>query len=253
MQAPLNRRQGLWLGLGLGLSSAGAALAGPVWTQDAGTLEGVRRGSYRSRDRDLGALVATPTVTDGPMSGAALVLLHGAGGIRRDFGNFYGNARRLAAQGYTVVMPDYFGDIDGGRGSNDPERWADAVRDAALWTATLRGVDPARVGAMGYSRGGYLAGEVAVREAGIRAVVGVCSAGNVAARRMVRKPPVLLIYAADDPVVPAVRTRRWANVLERAGITVETHVIDVRRHGFFEGEWADIFERSDDFLRRSMT
>ena len=244
----LNRRQGL----GLGLAVAGAAVAGAGRAQDAAALQGVRRGTYRSGGRDLAALVAQPTVTDGPMNGAALVLLHGGGGIRRDFGNYDGNARRLAAQGYMVVMPDYFGDADGGRAIGDRDRTTAAVRDAVAWTAGLRGVDPARIGAMGYSRGGYLAGEIAVQHEGIRAVVGVCSAGNVDARRMTRRPPVLLIYAADDPVVPAVRTRRWANELERADVPVETHVFDVRRHGFFEAEWTDIFDRADAFLRRSM-
>ncbi|WP_333592399.1 dienelactone hydrolase family protein [Brevundimonas sp.] len=244
----LNRRQGL----GLGLAWAGAALAGQARGQEAAMLQGVRRGVYRSHDRDLTVLVAQPTVSDGPMNGAALVLLHGAGGIRRDFGNFYGNARRLAALGYMVVMPDYFGDADGGRASEDPGRWAGAVKDAALWTAGLRGVDPARVGAMGYSRGGYLAAEVGVQEPGIAAVVGVCSAGNIDARDMKRRPPVLLIHAAGDPVVRPVRTRRWARELERAGVLVETHVIDVRRHGFFETEWADIFDRADAFFRRTL-
>lgn len=250
--APLNRRQGLGLGLGLGLAWNGSASAGLAWVQDAGTLQGVRRGAYRSGGRDLTALVAQPTVSDGPMNGAALLLLHGAGGIRRDFGNFYGNARRLAALGYMVVMPDYFGDADGGRGSDDPGRWTEAVKDAVSWTAGLRGVDPARVGAMGYSRGGYLAGEVAVRGPGVAAVVGVCSAGNVDARDMTHRPPVLLIYAAGDPVVRPVRTRRWARELEQAGVPVETHVVDVRRHGFFEAEWTDIFDRADAFLRRTL-
>lgn len=246
--AVLSRRQGL----GLALAWAGSAVAGAALAQEQAVLQGVRRGVYTSGGRELTALVAAPTVTDGPMSGAALMLLHGGGGLRRDFGNFYGNARRLAAQGYMVVMPDYFGDAEGGRGIAEPRRMRQALVDATAWTAALRGVDPARVGAMGYSRGGYLAGEVAVREPGIRAVVGVCSAGNVDARDMTRKPPVFLIYAAGDPVVRAVRTRRWANELERAQVPVETHVIDVRRHGFFEAEWTDIFARADAFLRRSM-
>lgn len=247
-QASLNRRQGL----GLGLAAAGMTITGAAASQDTGVLQGVRRGSYTSRGRELTALVAAPTVTDGPMSGAALLLLHGGGGLRRDFGNFYRNARRLATLGYTVVMPDYFGDADGGRGQAEPRLMRQALRDATAWTASLRGVDSARVGAMGYSRGGYLAGEVAVRDEGVRAVVGVCSAGNVHARDMTRRPPVLLIYAAGDPVVRPVRTRRWASQLERAGVPVETHVMDVRRHGFFEAEWTDIFDRADAFFRRAM-
>ena len=70
--------------------------------------------------------------------------------------------------------------------------WAEAVQDAAAWAKGLPGPASERLVAMGYSRGGYLAGEVAVQTSEIEAVVGVASAGNVTPRHIVRRPPVLL-------------------------------------------------------------
>lgn len=106
---------------------------------------------------------------------------------------------------------------------------------------------------MGYSRGGYLAAETAVQATEIEAVVGVASAGNVLPRDIVRRPPVLLIHAQNDPVIPLARTQRWARILREKGVAVETRELPVSRHGFTAEEWRGIFDSADAFFRGSRT
>ncbi|WP_433951167.1 dienelactone hydrolase family protein [Brevundimonas bullata] len=186
------------------------------------------------------------------MSGATVLLLHGAGGLAADLPVFLEHGLRLAERGYRIVMPDYFSGARDAAQSDDLSWWPQAVVDATDWTLALPGVDVSRLGAMGYSRGGYLAAEVAVQQTPIRAVVGVASAGNVKPREIVRRPSVMLIHAAGDPVIPPHRTKRWARILSEQGVPVETVVLNVRRHHFRPGEWTDIFERADGFFRRTL-
>ena len=232
----------------LGLMAAGAAGWPGVATAQA-VLEGAGQATYRTRRRDRPVIVL-PEAAEGPMRGTTLLLLHGAGGFRADFPTFYSHGRRLAALGYRVVIPDYFSGAADAAQRDDTRWWAEAVEDAANWSLTLPGADPNRLVAMGYSRGGYLAGEVAVRTTEIRAVVGVASAGNVSERNIVRRPPVMLIHAARDPVIPPARTRRWARILQEKGVAVEIIELDLSRHGFTQEEWRGIFESADAFFRR---
>lgn len=109
-------------------------------------------------------------------------------------------------------------------------------------------MDPDRLGALGYSRGGYLAAEVAVQSTAIRAVVGVASAGNVAPREIIRRPQVLLIHADRDPVIPPARTRRWAGILREAGVQVATITMRSSQHAFDEPTWGYIFARATEFF-----
>jgi dipeptidyl aminopeptidase/acylaminoacyl peptidase len=237
----MDRRQ--LLGLAAGLPLIAAAPTDP---------SDVRMAQFQSRGRDRPILVMEPTTRGGPMSGAAVMLLHGSGGLRSSFIAFHPEAVRYAAMGYLVTMPNYFSDARDAQQSDDTDWWARAVADAAAWTASQAGVQPGRLGALGYSRGGYLAAEVAVRETDIAAVVGVASAGNVPARQIVRKPPVLLIHADGDPVIPPRRTRQWAQTLRGAGVPVETIELDSNRHEFDAAQWTGIFDTADGFFRRTL-
>ena len=233
--------------LGL-MATAGVAAAGPALSQAAVRA---RRGTYRTRGIERPVVVLPEATHDGPMSGTTLLLLHGAGGFRSDSATFYANGLRLADLGYRVVMPDYFSGAPDAAQTDNVRWWAEAVEDAAAWAKGLPGPASERLVAMGYSRGGYLAGEVAVRTSEIEAVVGVASAGNVTPRDIVRRPPVLLIHAAHDPVIPPNRTRRWARILREKGVAVDMIELPLSRHGFNPEEWRGIFDSADAFFRRT--
>lgn len=241
--ARINRRQSL-VGLAVG------AMCGPVQAQDEGQI---LRGTFPTRSRQNPVIVVTGPAGAGPMSGTTLLLLHGSGGLQSALPVFLENGRRLAALGYRVVMPVYFSEGWDAAETDDPAWWAQAVEDAATWAMALPGADPNRLVAMGYSRGGYLAAEVAVRTTDIAAVVGVASAGHVRTQDIVRRPPVLLIHARRDPVVPAARTRRWANILREAGVPVEVKALDLSRHAFEDTEWREMFDQADAFFRRALS
>lgn len=240
MDLILNRRHclaGAAVGLGLG-PSAPAAFAGAVET---------RRTVFQSRGRDHVVFVMEPAGA-GDLTGAAILLLHGSGGLAGSLRDFHREAAAWTLLGCTVVIPDYFSGAPDAAQTDDTEWWAEAVRDAAAWTLELPGVDPDRLGALGYSRGGYLAAEVAVRSTAIRAVVGVASAGNVAPRDIIRRPQVLLIHADRDPVIPPARTRRWAGILQNAGVPVTTLTMRSSQHAFDEPTWGYIFARATGFF-----
>src|SRR6476620_5977463 len=141
--------------LGLAASLPLAATAGRANSQT--DLTGVRLERFRSRGGDRPVLVMDPTNRSGPMSGAAVMLLHGSGGLRSSFLSFYPPAIRYAASGYMVTIPNYFSDARDAQQTDDTDWWARAVADAAAWTAAQDGIQPGRLGALGYSRGGYLA------------------------------------------------------------------------------------------------
>ncbi len=231
------------MGLGAALLVSGLARA-----QSA--PPGLRLAAFQTRGQSRTVLVVDPS-GPGPASGAALMLLHGAGGLRSDLPTFYGHAVDWARRGWTVVMPNYFTET-GDPMTEDTRWWARSVVDATAWALTLPGVDPTQIAGMGYSRGGYMAAEVAVQETDIAAVVGVCSAGNVEPRDIVRRPPVLLIRAEHDDVIPAHRTIRWAGVLERQGIAVETEVLPGMTHRLTPEAWTTVFARAETFFARTL-
>jgi fermentation-respiration switch protein FrsA (DUF1100 family) len=99
---------------------------------------------------------------------AAVILIHGAGGNRA---SLLGEARALAAQGFGVLTYDL-----PGHGNSDGEvHWSEgeraSLRAAFAWLSKRSDVDPNRIGAFGFSLGGYVLAQVAAAEPGLRALV----------------------------------------------------------------------------------
>ena len=100
------------------------------------------------------------------------------------------------------------------------------------------GVDPARVGLLGFSAGGYLATRLALEPASAGPapafVASIYGAHFGAASPPAVAPPLFLAFAADDPLADFVRVgsmelhRAWSE----AARPVELHVYERGNHGF---------------------
>jgi len=94
-------------------------------------------------------------------NGAAVILTHGAGGERSDLAN---EARILHDAGFGVLAFDWpgHGQSDGQIRWGEPER--QALAGAIDWLSTQPSIDPSRIGAFGFSMGGYIVAQSAARD-----------------------------------------------------------------------------------------
>lgn len=252
------------------------AFSVPLWPGDAPGLtdfalkdEVIERSKDPAiRDRAM-VRIRTPRLDVFPAknpNGAALLITPGGAYQRVVIDKEgYELAAWLAARGVTALVCFY---RLPGQGWADPRNvaLADAQRAmrlirhrAAEWT-----IDPKRLGALGYSAGGHVCGDLATRH-GDKVYAPVDVADALDARplfaapmypalemapflnpkpggagswgpldRQVNKatPPTFLCHAEDDTTLPAENTLRMRAALKAAGVPVETHVFTEGGHGF---------------------
>lgn len=97
------------------------------------------------------------------------------------------------------------------------------------------GVDPQRVGILGFSAGGYITAHVALTEdEAARPAFAVSVYAFFPEDRPVpaAAPPLLALHAADDRTVPAAHSVRLFQMWRQAGRPAELHVYESGGHGF---------------------
>jgi dipeptidyl aminopeptidase/acylaminoacyl peptidase len=117
--------------------------------------------SYRSRvgDLDIPAYVFQPLDKGPAKSRAAMVWVHG--GVHGNWGlTMFPFVKEAVDRGYVIIAPDYRGSTGYGEAYHKEIDYGgyevDDVISAAGYLASLPHVDPARVGIMGWSHGGYI-------------------------------------------------------------------------------------------------
>lgn len=143
----------------------------------------------------------------------AVILLHGIDGGVRYQSDYEAVAKGLAAKGYAAFIVHYFmGDPTVARpGPNDrrlPDPmaflpWVDTVKMSVGYVQNFRGVDPARVGMMGTSLGGFVGSSAAANDPRVRSLV-VLSGGmpDQYAKNARLMPPTLIVHGDRDVDVP---------------------------------------------------
>lgn len=208
-------------------------------------------------------------------NGAAALLMGGGGYFRIQIGSAKDVAAKLAAAGITPIILYY---RLPGDGWNADAPFQDAQRTLRLLKAGARrwGLDPARIGVVGMSAGGHLAGMMATRSdhdfyapvddadklsaapafAGM--IYPVVSMRPPIDTTQTRKklsvlpdyrdfysveaqvgpttPPVFLAHAADDPIANVEHTLRMFGAMKAAGRPVEMHVFEKGGHSWGAGK-----------------
>lgn len=208
--------------------------------------------------------VSVPTMTvfppKGRNTGAAVVVFPG-GGFRAVVVTKQGTeiCRWITAQGMTCVLVKYRVP------ARDNHHWPDecpchplqdaqrAIRLVRAQAKTLR-IDPAKVGVMGFSAGGFLVAQTSNLTAPAYAPVDavdrlssrpdfaiafypghLCRKGDVlepSIRVSKRTPPTFLLQAWDDDVDPVCNSLVYARALDAAGVPSEVHLFAKGGHAF---------------------
>ncbi len=219
----------------------------------------------------------------------AIVMPHG-GPSARDYWGFNWLAQFFAARGFAVLQPNFrgsFGYGDAWLEKNGFKSWPIAIGDvlaAGHWLVNQGGADPAKLGIVGWSYGGYAALQSAVVEPGFfKAVVAIAPvtdlsalkdewggwsnfylmsdyigdgpqmhAGSPAEHADKIKAPVLLFHGAYDRNVSIEQSKRMAARLKAAGGNCELVTWDNLDHQLEDSAArTQMLRQSDAFLRRA--
>jgi carboxymethylenebutenolidase len=193
---------------------------------------------------------------------AALLLLHGSDGLAKRGDDYRAAARDIAAQGYAVLLVHYFDRT----GTTDADKetinehffsWIRTIHDGVAFAARLPNVDPARIGLIGYSLGGYLslsAAALAWKEEHKVAVIveyfgGLPKLLMWGARRL---PATLILHGEKDDLVPVKEARDLENALKEAKVPCEIKIYPDQGHGFSQEIAREARELGFKFLERHL-
>ncbi|MDF7777165.1 alpha/beta hydrolase [Sphingomonas sp. AOB5] len=209
-------------------------------------------------------------------NGAAVLVIGGGGYFRIQIGSAAKPiAERLMRRGITAIVLYY---RLPGDGWNDDAPFQDGQRAMRMlrYGATRFGIDPARLGVIGFSAGGHLAGMLATRgghdfypkrdaidaQSAIPAFAGMIypvvslrapidttrtfkelsglpdfvNAFSVEAQVGPATPPVFLAHAADDPIADVEHSLRMFAAMRAARRPVEMHIFETGGHSFGVGK-----------------
>lgn len=167
----------------------------------------------------------------------AVIFVHGSDGMRTTAWK-YAWSREFATRGYVVLIPHYFDSMDAGGGPHAGGHqnfgvYLATLGDAVDFAARQPGIDPSRIGLMGYSLGGFLSLALGARDDRINTVVEFFGGMPAfAARSLQKMPPTLILHGEADPVVPVAQAYQLEKLFKANGVRYEMKIYPGQGHGF---------------------
>ena len=194
----------------------------------------------------------------------AALLLHGANGFDSQIDGYDAYASELAANGIDAYLVYYYSPADEENmfGGNDV-----FTRRYAAWTRLISDVagdvlkakdSNGRIGLVGFSNGGTLAGGTAARDPRITAAVVYYGTSPFPMDVPVKRfPPLLILHGDADTIIPVDQGRHLAQFAKELGGSAETVIYPGERHGFGArlqtANSTDALNRTIAFLSRELT
>jgi carboxymethylenebutenolidase len=182
----------------------------------------------------------------------AVILVHGSGGPLGGLDPFAGQAALFGVHvfvlhyfertGHAWVLPSQI--------EQHFPAWLETLRDAVGFVAEHPGVDPHRIGLLGFSLGSYLSLALATQDSRIAAVAELFGgltehfAGDAA-----RLPPVLILHGARDSIVPVERAHELERLLQQHRVPYQIKIYPDQGHVFEGLAQLDAMRRVAGFFR----
>ncbi len=184
----------------------------------------------------------------------AVLIFHGAGGMRVGGPAFREAGRRLAEGGYLALVVHYFDrtntdSADGPAMAKHYRTWMDTLADSIAYAKGRPDVDPDRVGLIGFSLGAYLALSESSRNDGVAAVAEYFGGlPRELAAGLTKMPPTLILHGDADSVVPVSEAKSLEKLLTEKMLPFEIQIYEGAGHGFTGATGQDAFRRVQSFL-----
>ncbi len=254
------------------------------------TLARVKPITYPAADGQMiPAYLTLPPGIDDPHGLPAIVMPHGGPSARDEWG-FDWLAQFYAARGYVVLQPNYRGSSGFGDAwfrDNGFKAWEIAVGDVVAsgrWLVKEGIADPAKLGIVGWSYGGYAALQsVAIDPTLFKAIIAIAPVTDLEALKREHgffsnyyevsefigagphmrdgspinhadkfKQPVLLFHGTEDRNVSVEESRTMAAALKAAGAKCDLVIFEDHDHQLEDSAVrADMLRQSDAFLRHA--
>ncbi len=207
-----------------------------------------------------GARIAVERVAiPGPGRHPAVLVLHPSDGVAGSGAQYVRRyAQVLASNGYVAYVVHYFdrtGDTrtDDAREDAEFPVWTATLEDAVTFAQHDPAVNPARIGAFGYSLGAWMAVALGAEDRRVGAIVGIGTGMFDALRPTIKRlPPTLLLHGRDDDVVPLAKALAVDSTLRRLGVVHGLVVYPGEKHGFDDRVDPAARERTVRFFNREL-
>ena len=184
----------------------------------------------------------------------AILVLHGAGGMKIGGFAFRAFARKLAEEGYVAHVVHYFDRTgtdyaDLKTITDNFAAWLITIGDGVTNVARQPNVHAEKIGLLGFSLGSYLSLSLATKDPRIVAIVEYFGGlPEALAREVKTMPPTLILHGETDPIVPVKEARALETLYKEKGFPYEIRLYPGQGHGFLGADGLDAARRAMTFF-----